>query len=381
MSCAAIEEFLLKDSRSHITVKTPAANALYVLNHKRSTLVDLERRFGVIITLEADETLGAQHYAIFRGAIAEKPAGMPDPLAGLPSYAEEAEDADIEVESDEDEVVVAQPAERPAQAEADGQADHNRDRKRRRRRRRRGGKDREPGAPREAGDAATGHANAPADQAAADDDDGFEDDSVEAPAEGAEADASPAEADGDRKKRRRGKRGGKRNRPLEAGSEEVAAGEEMTADAGQAEPTVAGAFAELVTEVDAPAAEPQAEAAPAAKPKRAPRKPKKVAEAPAETVSEAAAEPVAEAAPPVEAPAPVAEAQAPAEPVAETVAANDDTPATDDADEGVDTLRPSRRKPSSENAQPAQPVVVSTTGPVDDGKPKKGGWWQRKGFF
>ena len=79
----AIEEFLLKDSRSHITVKTPAATALYVLNHKRSTLVELERRFGVIITLEADETLGAQHYAIFRGAIAEKPAGMPDPLAAL----------------------------------------------------------------------------------------------------------------------------------------------------------------------------------------------------------------------------------------------------------------------------------------------------------
>ena len=70
----AIEEFLLKDSRSHITVRTPAATALYVLNHKRSTLAELERRFGLTITLEADETVGAQHYAIFRGAVAEKPA-------------------------------------------------------------------------------------------------------------------------------------------------------------------------------------------------------------------------------------------------------------------------------------------------------------------
>src|SRR6187397_841608 len=35
----AIEEFLLKDSRSHITVKTATATALYVLNHKRSSLV------------------------------------------------------------------------------------------------------------------------------------------------------------------------------------------------------------------------------------------------------------------------------------------------------------------------------------------------------
>ncbi|TIL39580.1 MAG: ribonuclease E/G, partial [Mesorhizobium sp.] len=34
MVVRAIEEFLLKDSRSHITVRTPAATALYVLNHK-----------------------------------------------------------------------------------------------------------------------------------------------------------------------------------------------------------------------------------------------------------------------------------------------------------------------------------------------------------
>ena len=40
----AIEEFLLKDARSHITVKTPAATALYVLNHKRSKLAELEAR-------------------------------------------------------------------------------------------------------------------------------------------------------------------------------------------------------------------------------------------------------------------------------------------------------------------------------------------------
>ena len=60
------------------------------------------------------------------------------------------------------------------------------------------------------------------------------------------------------------------------------------------------------------------------------------------------------------------------------MAANDDTPAADASDE---ELRPSRRKPASESAAPAQPVVASTTGPVDDSKPKKAGWWQRKGFF
>ncbi|TIU75634.1 MAG: ribonuclease E/G, partial [Mesorhizobium sp.] len=66
MVVRAIEEFLLKDSRSHITVRTPAATALYVLNHKRGTLVELESRFGLTITVEADDTVGAQHYAIFR---------------------------------------------------------------------------------------------------------------------------------------------------------------------------------------------------------------------------------------------------------------------------------------------------------------------------
>ena len=150
----AIEEFLLKDSRSHIIVKTPTATTLYVLNHKRGTLVELERRFGVTITVEADETLGAQHYAIFRGAIAEKPVDHPDPLTALPAYPEPEEEIEVDVEEEEP---AEAPAERPVRAEPVDPnvqaADHNRDRKRRRRRRRRGGRDRErePGMPHEDG--------------------------------------------------------------------------------------------------------------------------------------------------------------------------------------------------------------------------------------
>ncbi|MGN6771744.1 MAG: Rne/Rng family ribonuclease, partial [Rhizobiaceae bacterium] len=48
-----IEEHLLKDARHHITVRTPTATALYVLNHKRSSLVELEQRFGLSIAVEA----------------------------------------------------------------------------------------------------------------------------------------------------------------------------------------------------------------------------------------------------------------------------------------------------------------------------------------
>src|SRR5690606_36533193 len=55
----AIEEFLLKDSRYHITVHTPASTALYVLNHKRGNLADLEARFGLTITIAVDESVAS----------------------------------------------------------------------------------------------------------------------------------------------------------------------------------------------------------------------------------------------------------------------------------------------------------------------------------
>ncbi|TIW52035.1 MAG: ribonuclease E/G, partial [Mesorhizobium sp.] len=92
----------------HITVRTPAATALYVLNHKRGTLVELESRFGLTITIEADDTVGAQHYAIFRGAIAEKPEGFVE-VRSLPAY--------VEPEEPEDEIVIEDEEEAPAQAE------------------------------------------------------------------------------------------------------------------------------------------------------------------------------------------------------------------------------------------------------------------------
>src|SRR5690606_11029059 len=66
--------FLIKESRNDITVRTPPSTALYVLNNKRTNLVTLEQRFGVRITIEADEEVGSQHYVIVKGALAEKSA-------------------------------------------------------------------------------------------------------------------------------------------------------------------------------------------------------------------------------------------------------------------------------------------------------------------
>ena len=143
----AIEEYLLKDSRCHITVRTPTSTALYVLNHKRSTLADLETRFCLTITIEMDDAVGGQHYAIDRGAVAEKPADFVEVLPSMPPVEADDIDDDI-VEIDEEETVEeARPAQH--QASPEGGEEGNRDRKRRRRRRRRGGRDREHGAPHE----------------------------------------------------------------------------------------------------------------------------------------------------------------------------------------------------------------------------------------
>lgn len=365
----AIEEFLLKDPRHHITVRTPTATALYVLNHKRSTLVDLERRFGLTITLEADDSVGSQHYAIFRGAVVEKPVEVPPP-APLATY--------IEPEEPEDEIVEDETAEEASdEGERQEDGESQRDRKRRRRRRRRG-RDRDRDGEAASEDTQLGEAAESSETAEGEE---------EAEAVTAEADEAAADSEGERKKRRRGKRGGRRHRhedeELGATSDESAEASETPVIADAAESVSPEAIAEAATtetvvevaapaEVSAPAD--AVEETPAEKPKRKPRRTTKAkkaeqeaAEAEAVVAEPAAAEhAVTEA---VETPSPVAE-EAPARPT---------------------RARASRRKVAAEPAVAAEPVVqsepvvVSSTAeqaePADDAKPKKAGWWQRKGFF
>jgi ribonuclease E len=66
-----LEDALIKNSTYNLTVRTRTPVALYTLNQKRINLRDLERRFGVGIVVEADDTLtGANYYAIERGETA-----------------------------------------------------------------------------------------------------------------------------------------------------------------------------------------------------------------------------------------------------------------------------------------------------------------------
>ena len=333
----AIEEFLIKDARNHITVRTPTATALYVLNHKRKNLSELEERFGLTIGIEADETLGGQLYSITRGAPVEKPVvttitDLPPP----PVIEEDEVEIDI-VEDDEEETTEAA---MPRKDEArDGDSDNGR-RKRKRRRRRRGGRDRE------AGDAAPGQ-QADADGQASEDADG--DDEADDEAE-VSADAQAAE-DGERRKRRRGKRGGRRNR-REDGDDEAQV--DAATDGEAVSEPEAPVAEEPVAEPVAAADEAEAEVVEPKKPaprKRAPRKTKAeaaAAAAPAETV-------VSE------------EVAVQAEPVAETAA--------------EEPRRASRRRADAD-VTPSEPKVSSTVSEDSaPAAPKKGGWWQRKSFF
>ncbi|RWC31171.1 MAG: ribonuclease E/G [Mesorhizobium sp.] len=378
MVVRAIEEFLLKDSRSHITVRTPAATALYVLNHKRGTLVELESRFGLTITIEADDSVGSQHYAIFRGALAEKPEGFVE-LRSLPAYVE-PEEADDEIavieEEDEAPVLAEQPRQQQPQHQprpaGGGEEGEGRDRKRRKRRRRRGGKDRdrEHGAP---ADGATVSASADevSDSAASD---AEADENV--PVGVAEASETVEASDegqgtsdeGPGKKRRRGKRGGKRNRREDGeGEAEARAGE--TADVSEGEVSATEVIASEPV-VAAPAEEPVA-LAPAnddAPSTEKPKKPRRVAK-PKKAAAEVAAD------------EPATEAVAEEAPVETPATASDEAAA---AVEAAPKARPSRRKPAAANA-PVEPVVSSTvaeeTAAKTEDKPKRAGWWQRKGFF
>jgi len=106
-----LEEALVRSSAHDITLRTRAVVALYILNQKRTHLQDLERRFGVHITVAADDTLtGANYHAIERG---EPASGLRAPP--LQHLRVDSLKADlIEEEVAEEEMAPLEEAEEPA---------------------------------------------------------------------------------------------------------------------------------------------------------------------------------------------------------------------------------------------------------------------------
>ncbi|MGH6857336.1 MAG: ribonuclease E/G, partial [Methylocella sp.] len=140
----ALEDALIRDSSYDLTVNTRTAAALYILNQKRAHLRDLEKRFGVSLTIAADDGVtGTNYYMLERGEPAagakEVPAFAPEeaPRAALAdSFFDEPADSEEGLpEADSTEETRDCGAE---QSESENEAD-GRQRRRRRRRRGRGG--------------------------------------------------------------------------------------------------------------------------------------------------------------------------------------------------------------------------------------------------
>ena len=368
-----IEEHLLKNTTHDITVRTTPETALYLLNQKRNTVVDYEKRFGVSIYIESDDGIGSSHFAIDRGDPVENPVRI-ESLMQFAAFPVEEDEDDVVIEEDEDEEVAEERAAPAAAASNHGDEQNGRKRKRRRRRRGKGG------------DRPEGASASDADDSDVDGEDAGEADD----AEGVDAEASGAADDenGRRKRRRRGKRGGRRNRPedgVETASDDSEGSDEEPGD--DAEAAVAAEAPAVESAAEAPAEEPvageevavaePAVEAPAPKPRRSRKKAAVAETAPVEaasTVSEAALDTAAEI----------------AEPAAqETIAPQVDAARGEDAPE-ADAPSEEEQKPvranRASNISSSDPVVKSSE-PVGDEpndeppKPKKAGWWQRRGFL
>ncbi|WP_291689007.1 Rne/Rng family ribonuclease, partial [Bradyrhizobium sp.] len=216
-----LEEILMKGATHNLVVRTRTDVALYVLNHKRGHLRDLESSFKVTLAVIADPTVSAQQsFIIDRGeqvhTLEAAKALLAAQVAAYPPQVEEAYDEeepfDIEVESevetDETEGLTDE-AETGAGEEGGGETEADGSPRRKRRRRRRG----RSGEPREGAPARDDNETAriPLEAAAgvtAEDGESDEEESDEQPGQ-ARADQAP---NGERRPRRRGRRGGRRRR-------------------------------------------------------------------------------------------------------------------------------------------------------------------------
>ncbi|MBR0828340.1 Rne/Rng family ribonuclease [Bradyrhizobium manausense] len=351
-----LEEILMKGATHNLVVRTRTDVALYVLNHKRGHLRDLENSFKVTLSIIADPSVsGPQAYLIDRGEqvhtleaakalLAAQAAASPPPLPEE-AYDDEEFDSELEseVESDETEGLADEQAAGEAAPEQDGQR-----RKRRRRRRGRGGP--RDGELRE--DAVPAVPEAALSAAETDEDGESEQDGEES-----EDQANLARGEqqgGGERRRRRGRRGGRRRR---GGPDEGLAGsisDELTANAP---PEATDAVA------DFDGFEPQASPS--------------IAQT--ETIAEVTVQP-----PPVE-PEP-----APSEPVAEA-ATEEASSENDKAARRRSTVREKVSFMTSSQAEPGAPVTQAPTQveppvapapavetPEPPAQPRRAGWWSRR---
>jgi ribonuclease E len=216
-----LEELLMKGATHNLVVRTRTDVALYVLNHKRGHLRDLENSFKVTLAVIADPTVsGQQSFIIDRGeqvhTLEAAKALLAAQVAAFPPQIEEAfdeeESFDAEVESEvETEETEGLAEDSPVSEAGGGEADADGHRRKRRRRRRGGrpGEAREGGPVREESDLPRTASNpTAAADGVADEGDLDEGESEDQPGM-LHTDQPPG---GERRPRRRGRRGGRRRR-------------------------------------------------------------------------------------------------------------------------------------------------------------------------
>ncbi len=311
----SIEEYLIKNDKNHITVRTPAETALYILNEKRASLLDMEERFGLNIEIAIDDSVGSDMVEIDRGEVSNLPK------RAVTHVTMDYEDSDADSAEDEDTTF----------AQEDGSSEHQ---PKKRRRRRRGKGQEKQGSTDEVSDQSASGAAAAGEQS---------------------AESESGEGRGKKRRRSRGRRGG-RNRKSRYGRipnveiigpmVEIAAAYDA---ANQNETNIASANAEIVEQK---ASEP--------------------------TGTQSEISPAAEEIKPVEAnePAPEAEVKV-IEINAEPVAAPVDAPIEPAAENGVsDDDKAERVRATASNINlDVEPVVVTASG--EEKPKKKGGWWSR----
>jgi len=345
-----LEEVLMKGATHNLVVRTRTEVALYVLNHKRGHLRDLEDGFKVTLSVIADPTVnGQQSFVIDRGeqvhTLEAAKALLVAQAAAAPPPLEEAYDeedvTDLDVEVDSDELEEASEAGRGEEAEGEG------GRRRRRRRRRRG----RSGEAREAAPAGEDQPYVPAEEGEqADVPEGEEFEGGEDEAEEREG-LERAEQSDERRPRRRGRRGGRRRR---GGEREVGDEGPVAAIADELNPPSTPEVTEAVADLDgqAPVPAPQATLAPPAEPAAAEAGEPESGDKPRrrstirEKVSFFSEEPVAEAGP-------------------------SSQPATAEP-EAVET---------TQHAEPeahAEPEPAPAPQPAPEPAPRRAGWWSRR---
>jgi ribonuclease E len=301
----ALDDQLLSNATHHLKVRTRPDAALYVLNHKRAHLAQLEARFGLSIEVTGESPENGSIFVIEKGEAVSDDIVRPTAALALLDFADgKAEAPEAEMESGGE--------------NGDG-------RKRRRRRRRRGGEEKSA-------------AEAPA---AVESEDVAGADATEAGENGAgepvrETEGVAEEGDGKRK-RRRGRRGGRRRgRSREA----EATGETEAQANGENEATASAGDAGAVVD---------------------------------ETPQEQAGED------PSEAGNGAVTASADLE-----GSESDGEIAVQPADESSEAAPESQAEPKGEAEPEPEPQAESASEPqpaVEEDKPKRGGWWQKRSFL